>query len=121
MIGSVGLGENAMGQRRGYVRLVGLAVGTMLLWPPLGLAEVATDGTLGAKVRRTGPDVTIPAAPSTCQPKIAKSEMRPILRGSRDTADLGPDRKGLPPGSSVVGGGNVLAVEREEVVDLVMR
>jgi large exoprotein involved in heme utilization and adhesion len=61
MIGSVGPGENAMGQHRGYVRLVGLAVGMTLLGPSLGLAEVATDGTLGAKVRLTGKDVTVPA------------------------------------------------------------
>src|SRR5512134_1736203 len=47
--------------------------------------------------------------------------MPPALRGSGDTADLSPDRKGSPPGSSILGGGNVLAVEREEVVDLVVR
>jgi hypothetical protein len=47
--------------------------------------------------------------------------MPPASRGSGDTADLGPDCEGSPPGSSIVGGGNVLAAEREEVVDLVMR
>jgi filamentous hemagglutinin family protein len=41
--------------------LIGLAIGTMLLWPVPGRAEVATDGTLGAKVRLTGRDVTIPS------------------------------------------------------------
>jgi filamentous hemagglutinin family protein len=41
--------------------LIGLVVGTALLWPIVALAEVATDGTLGAKVRLTGKDVKIPA------------------------------------------------------------
>jgi hypothetical protein len=60
-------------------------------------------------------------APSTCRPKIAKGGMPPALRGSGGTADLSPDRKGSLPGSSIPGGGNVLTVEREEVVDLVVR
>ena len=47
--------------------------------------------------------------------------MLPALRGRRDTADLGPKLESPGPGGSVVGGGNVLAVEREEVVDLVVR
>jgi hypothetical protein len=47
--------------------------------------------------------------------------MLPALRGSGDTADLGPHRKGSPPGSSILGGGDVLAAERKEVVDLIMR
>ena len=46
--------------------------------------------------------------------------MLPALRGSGDTADLGPDLKGSPPGSSIVGGGDVIAAEREDVVDLIM-
>jgi filamentous hemagglutinin family protein len=51
-----------MGQRRGYGRLlIGLALSMMLLWPAQGRAEVATDGTLGGKVRLTGKDVTVPA------------------------------------------------------------
>src|SRR5687768_16444167 len=46
--------------------------------------------------------------------------MLPALRGRCDTADLGPDREGSPPGSSIVGGRDVIAAEKEEVVDLVM-
>jgi filamentous hemagglutinin family protein len=49
-----------MARRRGYVRLVGLLSMT-LLWPLAGAAQVATDGTLGAKVRLTGRDVKVPA------------------------------------------------------------
>jgi hypothetical protein len=41
--------------------------------------------------------------------------------GSGVAADLGPDRKGPPPDSSVVSGGEMIAAEREEVVDPVMR
>ena len=66
-------------------------------------------------------DSVVRKAPSTCRPKIAKGGMLPALRGSGDTADLGPNRKGSPPGSPVFGGGDVVAVEREEVVDLIMR
>src|SRR4029453_1323853 len=44
-------------QRSGYV----LCLLATLLWPLAVSAEVATDGTLGAKVRLTGRDVTIPA------------------------------------------------------------
>jgi hypothetical protein len=47
--------------------------------------------------------------------------MLPALGGRCDTADLGPKLEGPGPGGSVVGGGDVLAVEKEEVVDLVMR
>ena len=46
--------------------------------------------------------------------------MLPALRGSGDTTDLGPDLEGSPPSSSIIGGRNVLAAEREEVVDLIM-
>ncbi|MEK0082333.1 filamentous hemagglutinin N-terminal domain-containing protein [Benzoatithermus flavus] len=49
-----------MAHRRDYGRLVGLALGT-LLWPVAGAAEVATDGTLGPRLRLAGPEVTIPA------------------------------------------------------------
>ena len=47
--------------------------------------------------------------------------MRPILRGSGDTGDLGPKLEGPGACGSVLGGGDVLAAERKEVVDLVMR
>ena len=47
--------------------------------------------------------------------------MRPILRGSRDTGDLGPKLEGPGPCGSELGGGDVLAAERKEGVDLVMR
>jgi hypothetical protein len=40
--------------------------------------------------------------------------MLPALRGRRDTADLGPKLESPGPGGSVVGGGNVLAVERKK-------
>jgi filamentous hemagglutinin family protein len=50
-----------MVQRRGGVHLIGLAMGTMMLWLPTASAEVATDGTLGARVRLTGKNVTVPA------------------------------------------------------------
>ncbi|MEK0083917.1 filamentous hemagglutinin N-terminal domain-containing protein [Benzoatithermus flavus] len=49
-----------MARQGGYRRLVGLALGT-LLWPVAGAAEVATDGTLGPRLRLAGPEVTIPA------------------------------------------------------------
>ena len=62
----------------------------------------------------------VDGAPSTCRPKIAKGGMLPALRGSGDTADLGPDLEGSSSGSSIVGGGDVFAAEREEVVDLIM-
>src|SRR3954454_19950479 len=40
--------------------------------------------------------------------------------GSLDARDLGPDREGLRADGSVLGGGEVIAVEMEEVVDLIM-
>jgi hypothetical protein len=40
--------------------------------------------------------------------------------GSLGTSDLGPDRERLRPDGSVLGGREVIAVEMEEVVDLVM-
>src|SRR5688572_8797576 len=49
--------------RGGYARasrLVALT-GTILLWPALVAAEVATDGTLGDRVRLTGRTVEVPA------------------------------------------------------------
>ena len=46
--------------------------------------------------------------------------MLSILRGSRDTGDLRPKLEGPGPCGSVVGGGDVLAAERKEVVDLIM-
>jgi large exoprotein involved in heme utilization and adhesion len=41
--------------------LIGLAAAVMLLGPPAARAEVATDGSLGARLRLTGKDVQIPA------------------------------------------------------------
>ena len=46
--------------------------------------------------------------------------MLPGLRSSCDTADLSPELEGSSSGSSIVGGGDVCAAEREEVVDLVV-
>jgi hypothetical protein len=46
--------------------------------------------------------------------------MLPILRGSRDTSDLGPKLESPGPCGSVFAGGDVLAAERKEVVDLIM-
>src|SRR4051812_6724883 len=55
--------ENAMARRRGYVRglLTLTAMSAALLGPAAARAEVATDGTLGTKVRLTGKNVTVPA------------------------------------------------------------
>jgi filamentous hemagglutinin family protein len=50
-----------MARRRDGGLLLGLALSLTLLGPALGRAEVATDGTLGAKVRLTGRDVKVPA------------------------------------------------------------
>jgi filamentous hemagglutinin family protein len=50
-----------MARRQDGGLLLGLVVGATLLWPLAGSAEVATDGTLGAKVRLTGKDVKVPA------------------------------------------------------------
>ena len=46
--------------------------------------------------------------------------MLPALRSSCDTGDLSPDLQGLPPGGAVLGGGDVIAAESKEVVDLIM-
>src|SRR5215213_10092225 len=59
-------------------------------------------------------------APSTCWPKMAKGGVLPALRGSRDPGDLGPELERPGPHGSVLGGGDVIAAEREEVVDLVV-
>ena len=40
--------------------------------------------------------------------------------GSFGVRDLGPDREGLRPDGSVLAGGEVIAVEMEEVIDLVV-
>jgi hypothetical protein len=44
--------------------------------------------------------------------------MLPILRGGRGTSDLGPKLESPGPCGSVFGGGDVLAAERKEVVNL---
>jgi hypothetical protein len=64
--------------------------------------------------------IDVPAAPSTCWLKIARGGMLPVLRGSCDIADLGPGCEGLPPGSPVFGGGDVITAEIKEVVDLIV-
>jgi filamentous hemagglutinin family protein len=62
MAGSVGTaGTGTMARRTHGGLLLGLALGMMLLEPAPSRAEVATDGTLGAKVRLTGKNVKIPA------------------------------------------------------------
>jgi hypothetical protein len=43
------------------------------------------------------------------------------LCGSAERVDVGPDLKGLGPGSPVLIGGDVMAAEMEEVVDRVVR
>src|SRR5689334_9183147 len=50
-------------------------------------------------------------------PKLARAAN---LCGSLGASDLGPDRERLRADGSVLGGGEVIAVEVEEVVDLVM-
>src|SRR5687768_1567503 len=64
--------------------------------------------------------VAVAVAPSTCRPKIARSGMLPALCGNRDTGDLDPDHESLRADASVLGGGDVIAAEMKEVVDLVM-
>jgi hypothetical protein len=59
-------------------------------------------------------------APSTCRPKIAEGGMLSALRGRRGAGDLIPDRKRGGPRGPILGGGEVIAAEMEEVVDLVM-
>jgi filamentous hemagglutinin family protein len=54
-------GTGTMARRRDGRLLLGLVLSMTLLWPAPGRTEVATDGTLGAKVRLTGKDVRIPA------------------------------------------------------------
>jgi hypothetical protein len=49
-----------MARHRNGGLLLGLALGTLLLGPTSGHAEVATDGTLGAKVKLTDKEVTVP-------------------------------------------------------------
>jgi hypothetical protein len=44
----------------------------------------------------------------------------PWLRPGGDAGDLGPNLKGLGPGSSILGGWNLVTAEVEEVVDPVM-
>src|SRR5688572_20353106 len=62
MPGSVGTaGTGTMARRSDGGLLLGLVVGATLLWSLAGSAQVATDGTLGTKVRLTGRDVKIPA------------------------------------------------------------
>jgi hypothetical protein len=63
----------------------------------------------------------LPGAPSTCRPQIAKGGLLSALCGRRDTGDLRPKLEGPGPCGSLVAGGEVIAAEREEVVDLVMR
>jgi hypothetical protein len=68
-------------ERRGCVRLVGLTVGMLLLWPLVVQAEVATEGTLGARVRLTGKNVTVPAGPRVlrrCRPFQASGRASPL-------------------------------------------
>src|SRR3954453_1043842 len=50
-------------------------------------------------------------------PKLARAAN---LRGSLGASDLGPDRERLRADGSVVGGRKVIAVQVEEVVDLVV-
>jgi hypothetical protein len=66
------------------------------------------------------PLITLLVAPSTCRPKIAEGGMLSALRGRRGAGDLIPDRKRGGPRGPILGGGEVIAAEMEEVVDLVM-
>jgi hypothetical protein len=71
-------------------------------------------------VRRFGWFRIVIEAPSTCRPKIAEGGMLSALRGRRGAGDLIPDRKRGGPRGPILGGGEVIAAEMEEVVDLVM-
>ena len=44
----------------------------------------------------------------------------PVLCGSCDIGDLSPDREGSRESASVLGGGDVIAAEVEEIVDLIV-
>jgi hypothetical protein len=46
--------------------------------------------------------------------------MLPALHGRRDAGDLRPDHEGLRAGAPVLGGGEVIAAEVKEVVDMVV-
>src|SRR3954454_12157030 len=50
-------------------------------------------------------------------PRLARAAN---LWGGFGASDLGPHREGLRPDGSVLGGGEVIAVEMEEVVDLIV-
>ena len=61
-------------------------------------------------------------APSTCrlgQPDLDIVKMSED-RTLRCAADFRPDMEALGPGSSVLGGSDVIAAEMEEVVDLIV-
>ena len=75
----------------------------------------------GDRVREALQAVDHGEAPSTCQPKIANGGLLAALCGSRDTGDLRPKLGGAGACGLVFGGSDVLAAERKEVVDLIMR
>jgi filamentous hemagglutinin family protein len=94
-----------MAQRDGRV-LLGLALSMALLGPDLGRAEVATDGTLGARVRLTGKKVTVPSRLGQIRGKnlFHSFERFGINTGSRVTFTA-PDRLKLKNVISRVTGG----------------
>jgi hypothetical protein len=70
------------------------------------------------------PDIPgTPTAPSTCS--IGVTEFASPAMGSKNllpthTADFGPDLEFFGPGSSVLGGSDMIAAKVEEVIDLIM-
>ena len=71
-----------------------------------------------ARRPRSWPALSQPAICSGVHPHEARSHEG--LCPSRHAGDLGPGLKGLGPGGSVLAGGEVIAAEVEEVVDLVV-
>jgi hypothetical protein len=85
------------------------------------VAFARTASPIAGPYRRRCPDVQgLFGVPSTCRPKIAEGGMLPALRGRGDAGDLGPKLESPGACGSVFGGGDVIAAERKEVVDLIM-
>jgi hypothetical protein len=82
----------------------------------------ASDRICGKRLRPLLP-ILVEAAPSTCS--IGVTEFASPAMGSKNllpthTADFGPDLEFFGPGSSVLGGSDMIAAKVEEVIDLIM-
>jgi hypothetical protein len=95
---------------------------------PAFVGDVVVDELLDAVVTllRRGPAHLLPMldmAPSTCS--IGVTEFASPAMESKNllpthTADFGPDLEFFGPGSSVLGGSDLIAAKVEEVIDLIM-